>query len=400
MKKRCRVLMAFALVLSMMFGMQVQAGSPADEAQVTITAFEGTDLAKVQVGDTVMFHMSMNNTTSEDLTGAGTRLVVTAADAQGNRMGEVAIPEEGNSASLGDRNNGQAVGIASAVMADFPSGKSINDAVASVKVTDDMEGKQITVQAVIKRDDGSEKPNVSCIAQTTFTVASKEIEPPKPEEPGITVTVVPSIDLNKGITKGEAFQATMKVTNSGNTVLQNIEADAAYSGKDPAMLEDEDFLRLGNIITKGDFTILDDGSAYLAELGVGETKELVFECMIPDEYAQDSVYLYFAAGSFVTENADADPVALDLAMFNSKVMASSKQDPAPNPNPTPKPDVKPDTKPTPEVKPADNTAKKEPAKTTAKSPKTGDESTAVSFMILLACAGIATVVAAKKKVES
>lgn len=395
MKKKCRAWMALSLVLSMMVGMQVQAETPKEEAQISMTAFEGTDLNQVKAGDTVKFHISMNNTTESNLSGA--RLVVTAKSTDGEPAGDVVIPEEGNSANLGDRANGNMKGITSAVVIDFRPNTNISDAVVSVKVAEDMAGKPVEVNAFLSVDNGDEKPTVSNFAQAAFTVME---EPDVALEPALTLEAVPDIDLSKGVTKDVPFKITVKLTNSGNIVLQNIQVDTAYSDKTPDFMEEKDFLKLGSIVSKGDFTILDDGSGYLAQLEVGASKELTFECKIPKDYAHEQVNLFLAAGAFEAESLEGDPVAQDMSVLNCKVLA---QQPVPTPDSKPTPDIKPNpgtppkTEPTPEIKPVVKPAKVQPVKKAAKSPQTGDESQAAVWMALMLCAGGAAISILKKR---
>ncbi|MCI6466690.1 MAG: hypothetical protein MSA90_14650 [Faecalicatena sp.] len=396
MKKKCRAWMALSLVLSMMVGMQVQAEEPKEEAQISMTAFEGTDLNQVKAGDTVKFHISMSNTTEDDLSGA--RLVVTAKSTDGQPAGDVVIPEEGNSANLGDRANGNMKGITSAVVIDFRPSTNISDAVVSVKVAEDMAGKPVEVNAFLSVDNGEpEKPTVSNFAQTAFTVME---EADVALEPVLTLEAVSDVDFSKGVTKDVPFKITVKLTNSGNIVLHNIQVDTAYSDKTPDFMEEKDFLKLGSIVSKGDFTILDDGSGYLSQLEVGASKELTFECKIPKDYAHEQVNLFLAAGAFEAENLEGDPVAQDMSVLNCKVLA---QQPVPTPDSKPTPGIKPNpgtppkTEPTPEIKPVVKPAKVQPVKKAAKSPQTGDESQMTVWMILMLGAGGTAISVLKKR---
>lgn len=397
MKRKCRVIAALVLIFSMMFGTQALAALPEEAALISMAAIDGTDLDQVKVGDVVYFHISMDNTTNADL--AGSRLVVTAKSMDEEPAGEVVIPEEGNPEALGDKANGNMKGISSAFVKSFGPGESISDAIAYVKVAEDMAGKQVVVTAFLSIDSGEDKPIVSNTAQSVFSVAAEEVETP---EPSITIDAVPSIDLSKGITKEEAFQITLKVTNSGNMILQNIQVDAAYSGKDPEEMEEADFLKSGTIVSKGDFTVLDDGSAYLAELGIGDAKELTFECRIPKEYAQEYTNLYLRAGAFESPDLTGASVAQGMVILNSKILDAQNPIPAPETKPTPgqtpTPGTIPDTKPIPEVKPVIRPAKVQPVKLSAKSPQTGDEAGAAGWVMLMVCAGGA-VIAAMKRIE-
>lgn len=322
-----------------------------------------------------------------------------AKSADGDAAGDVVIPVEGNTSDVTDWANGQMKGINSGVLDNFGPGSSIN-AVFCVKVGDDMAGKQVTVSSYLSQDQGDEKPIVSNIAEAAFTVLSDGTEN---LESGLTVEAVPSIDFKKGITKDVPFKLTMKIINTGSTTLHYIQTDVAYSGKAlEDMGEEEDFLKLGTIVSPGEFIILDDGSGYLPQLEPGDTRELTFECKIPKDYTQESVNLFLAAGSFESDSLTGDPVAQDMLILNSKVLDAQQPVPNPDPGSKPTPDPKPDPKPVPqpsqEVKPTPQVKPAKPAqKTAVKSPKTGDESGAAGWTMLMTCAAIAAVVTGKKK---
>lgn len=379
--KRCKVLIASVLMLCLIFSMQVFAADSEYGADVQISA-NGADLQNVSAGDLVQFQISMKNTSAQILGGGSLRLVVNATDSLGNRVGNVSFPVEGNS-DLGDRNNVQSPGIASAVVREFSPGETIN-AVSTVIATDDMLGEQITVSAKLVEDSG-EKADVSLAAQISFSVAERVAE-----EISIKAEATPDIDINQ-LMKGQPFSVKLKVTNPGSEGIPNVRVDSAYGD---AELTETNPEPLGTIIPQDDVLIQEDGSGYIPFLEAGKSVEVTVNCVIPENYAKDTVYMFFAGAVTEAEEPESEIVAMDIVTLIGKIPAVTPNPESENPKTEPE-----KVKPTPKVENA--VPKTKPAAAAAsRSPKTGDTSPVAAMVVLIACAGAVSVYILKKRTGS
>ncbi len=145
--KRGRILPVFLLVLSLILGTQVyaQENDEAGKAEVSMTMSGTSADGTVNVGDTMRFHLTVNNPDgAENLGGAMLRFQVSETADMSSRLGSPVLSSA--SAYLTDPNNVN--GLSSIRVGAGLSG--VAEADVSLEITEEMTGKTLYFQTDVR----------------------------------------------------------------------------------------------------------------------------------------------------------------------------------------------------------------------------------------------------------
>ena len=398
--KKIKTMLACLLVLSLFMGMQVSAqeGTKAPELSASLTS-ELKD-GKAEVGDVLQFTIKLNiPEANANLGGAFLRFIVSDTEDMNSRTGmpEMKVNEDQKILSDIGKVNGMATARISA------GSVGTVEATVSLTVTEDMKGKALFYQTDIRTDGGTESETLAKTAVQQFTVAENESQ-----ETIANVALAADIEAEDmdNLPRNEATSVKLTITNIGTSNVSHMYVMGGYNEtgwNDPDQVQPfGSFVNLPDGVTQPE-----NGTLYIEEFVSGSTFTITLQGTIPENYAKKDIAFCFAAVSYGKADFDPEtdtPIMAATTSIRGKVADKVTENPEPG---TPGKDdpsqTDPDTqKPTGTDTNKGTADQTKPQATVQKTvnkkaaPKTGDESSAMAMIMIMAAAEATAVIARKK----
>lgn len=391
MKRKLGKMLAAIISLALLFQVNVFAQEPHEvEGKVTVTITPDQELTNLKAGDSFTLTVKLENTLDQLIDGVH-HLTLRETIDKNQSVQLCNIPETGNEnvkeegSTIVNNVNLQSISLKNL------AAKQTVDVKVDCTVPENMEGKDIGINAALLIDDGNH--TVLGSASTTISVASDTT--PDDPAPAITITDIQFPDAaSDSLKENQEFQVIVTLKNTGNTPHPYVHFGVGISNDNAADFSTvTDF---GTLVPQTGIQVDADGIPYVENMAVGESLTFTFKGKLPIGINVKKPWLAVAAVATdgLTQWEEEIPLCTDTKWLQLTV-AEDNVKPGPNENNNENP-----ANPKPDVDNTDTSVsgnKLQPA-SVKKAARTGDESN-ITFLLTLMVLSGAVVVYGRKKIK-